>query len=107
MGFIFIFIGRARGNLLILWKGCAWSRLNLREGLNFFNSTLILVVSIIVFHALILSRFYIFREKGIRGLLFITMLFVGAIIILIRRDSLLALFLGWDGLGVSSFFLVV
>lgn len=105
--FIFIFVGVFSGGFLASWKGFLWLGLRLREGLGFLGSTLVLVVGVVVFHALLFSSFYMSREKRIRSFLLVTILFVRSIIILIGRDSLLALFLGWDGLGVSSFFLVV
>lgn len=36
-----------------------------------------------------------------------TVLFVSSIIFLVFRNSVLVLFLGWDGLGVPSFFLII
>lgn len=105
--FVFSFWSLFRGGILITWKGLIWAGLNVGENISFLRGTFILVVRVIVLHAMLLRRFYMSGEANLRGFLFTTMLLVRSMLLLITRDSLLTLFLGWDGLGVSSLLLVI
>lgn len=67
----------------------------------------VLAVCVIVGHALVFSFLYITEELFLKGLIFATALLALSMFLLITRDSFLSLLLGWDGLGISSFFLVI
>ena len=69
----------------------------------FFSST----VSFIAFRVLIFSQAYISRDKHYVRFHIVVYLFVFSIYLLIFRPRIISLFLGWDGLGVSSYFLVI
>jgi NADH:ubiquinone oxidoreductase subunit 5 (subunit L)/multisubunit Na+/H+ antiporter MnhA subunit len=47
------------------------------------------------------------REKNITGFLILLFIFITSILFLIFSPNFFFLLLGWDGLGVSSYFLVV
>lgn len=64
---------------------------------------LVITISLCVFSW---SRFYI-HNKRLRWFFSTLFVFVSSMIILIFRDSLFSIFLGWEGLGVSSFLLIV
>ena len=53
------------------------------------------------------SIYYIEGEKDYLRFLFILLIFIGSIIFLIIRPNLVRLLLGWDGLGLTSYALVV
>lgn len=72
-----------------------------------FNSIPVIIVLIISSSVFLWARFYI---KGSRRLtLFKTFLFsfVFSIILLLFRDRLFIIFLGWEGLGITSFVLII
>nr|YP_008854388.1 NADH dehydrogenase subunit 5 [Meretrix lyrata]AGR50834.1 NADH dehydrogenase subunit 5 [Meretrix lyrata] len=53
------------------------------------------------------SGFYMSHDKFLCRFLYILMLFVFSMVLLVLFPSFLALMVGWDGLGVTSFLLVV
>lgn len=53
------------------------------------------------------SIYYIRDEKNFLRFLFILLLFIGSILCLIIRPNLISLLLGWDGLGLTSYALVI
>lgn len=52
-------------------------------------------------------NYYIIREKNYLRFTFIMIIFVGSIWFLIIRPNLVSILLGWDGLGLSSYALVI
>lgn len=68
----------------------------------FFNTLMIIVTSVLFF-----SKEYINGEVLIFRFLFFTISFVSSIVFFIFGRSIFALLIGWDGLGVTSFFLVL
>lgn len=65
------------------------------------------VVRLISRSVLVFSTSYIEGEKQFRRFLIIVLLFIGSIFLLITRPNLIRLLLGWDGLGVTSYLLVI
>ena len=65
------------------------------------------VVCFISSWVIVYRGFYIRHETYIRRFLFLVFLFVIAINLLIFNPSIITLIVGWDGLGVISFLLVV
>jgi len=65
------------------------------------------VVCFITSWVVIYSGFYMAHELYFRRFCFLVMLFVGAIHFLIFNPNIVTLMVGWDGLGVVSFILVV
>lgn len=53
------------------------------------------------------SGYYIRAEKHKRRFFFLMFLFILSMFVLLLTPNLLVIFLGWDGLGVRSFLLVV
>lgn len=66
--------------------------------------TIVLLISSIV---IVYSFNYIAPYSKSRYFLFLTVLFVGSIIVVILMPNLMYAILGWDGLGLVSFFLIV
>lgn len=96
-----------RRGYLLLWKGAIWRGISWRNRIGCRERVFILGVRIIVSHAIIFTFLYIGEELLLGGFILTTALFVSSILILIIRDSLFSLLLGWDGLGASSLFLII
>jgi len=62
---------------------------------------------IITFLILVYRKFYITREIFLKRFLILVLWFVLSISILLSSNNFFSLFIGWDGLGVSSYFLVI
>nr|AKE36670.1 NADH dehydrogenase subunit 5 [Meretrix lamarckii] len=75
--------------------------------LDFTSCVFISVVLYISGCVVLFSGFYMSHESFLRRFLDILMLFVLSMVFLILFPSFLSLMMGWDGLGVSSFLLVV
>lgn len=68
-----------------------------------FFFVVILISSIIYIY----SQYYMDRDKRVMSFLFLLSLFVLSMVFLIFSPSLIFLLLGWDGLGITSYLLVV
>lgn len=64
-------------------------------------------VLLIAFSVFIFRKSYISLETHSTRFHLILLVFVASILILILSPNLLSLFLGWDGLGLRSFLLVI
>jgi len=64
-------------------------------------------VSFITSRVLLFAFSYMGKEKFFTRFMFTLLLFVRSIFFLILSPRIIRLFLGWDGLGVSSYFLVI
>ncbi len=71
-------------------------------GLGFFRSVLMVRRRVLDF-----SKFYINGEYSVKGFTWLVLLFVGSMRVLIFSLNFVRIYLGWDGLGVISFLLVV
>ena len=67
-------------------------------------SFIVCLISSVVF---MYAKFYMFPRNYIKSFLVFTFSFIFSILIIIFFSDLLFLMLGWDGLGFSSFFLVL
>ena len=65
------------------------------------------LVALISGSVLVYSTSYIRNETFFRRFISLVLLFVCSIILLIFRPNLISLLLGWDGLGVTSYLLVI
>lgn len=68
-----------------------------------FTSFILLISSVVVFY----SWFYIYKDLCIIRFLVIVLIFVASIVVLVFSSSILGIIFGWDGLGVTSFLLVI
>lgn len=75
--------------------------------LDFFSRVFIFTVFLISFSVFIFSQYYIDSEKNLKGFVILLRLFVLSMVFLVISPNLLFLLLGWDGLGVTSYLLVV
>jgi len=68
----------------------------------FIRTVLIISLAVIAFR-----HSYIWASKSILEFYRAVLCFVSSMVLLIRRPNLLRLIIGWDGLGISSYFLVI
>nr|AWV83244.1 NADH dehydrogenase subunit 5 [Graptopsaltria nigrofuscata]AWV84466.1 NADH dehydrogenase subunit 5 [Graptopsaltria nigrofuscata] len=68
-----------------------------------FLSTVMFISSIVVFY----SGVYMKSDKNMNRFIYIVMLFVLSMIMLIISPNMISLILGWDGLGLVSYCLVI
>ena len=66
-----------------------------------------LTVAIITLRVLFFSNSYIIKDKTFIGFHIILLLFVLSILLLIFRPNLISGIIGWDGLGLTSYLLVI
>ena len=80
-----------------------------RLSLLFDSFSLVFLMRVLIISARVItfSYSYISTSATNRGFHLTVLLFVLSIISLILRPNLITLILGWDGLGVTSFFLVI
>lgn len=74
----------------------------LKQNLFFFIS--ILIISLLVF---LWGLFYILGREKLTRFFFILFLFVVSILVLVLSNSIFLIFLGWEGLGLTSFLLII
>ena len=74
---------------------------------DFFSVLFFFTVMIISSMIYFFSQYYIDQEKNIKVFIGLLRLFVLSIVFLIFSPSLIFMLLGWDGLGVTSYLLVV
>ena len=75
--------------------------------LDFSNVRISLFLAIIVGRVLVFIMYYIKKEERFKIFLPITLLFTSSIIILLASNRFLAFLIRWDGLGITSFLLIV
>ena len=68
-----------------------------------FISFVLFISSLVIYY----RKDYILGDKRINRFILLVLLFVFSIIILILRPNLIRILLGWDGLGLVSYCLVV
>lgn len=66
-----------------------------------------LAVLFVTFFVVIFSSYYIKEDKILVYFLFMVLAFVVSILILSVANSLFLIFIGWDGLGITSFILII
>lgn len=74
--------------------------------LDIYSFSFFFIVSIVVFNVLRLINIYIDSNKNIKVFFFITKIFIISIFILVFSFNLWTIILGWEGLGIRSFFLI-
>lgn len=72
-----------------------------------FSWLFLTAVIIITFRVLLFSYSYIKGARGFSKFHLLVLAFVASIVALVLRPNVVTLMLGWDGLGISSFFLVI
>jgi len=84
-----------------------YSPLELVLVVDLFSSRFIFTVGVISASIFIFSQRYIGQEKFFWRFHRLVALFVASIVLLILSPNLVSLLLGWDGLGVTSYLLVI
>lgn len=75
--------------------------------LDIYSIIFVRYIFLISFIVLYYSLFYIDHEANRSRFLILVLTFVGSILVMVLFPSFLVIILGWDGLGVSSFILVI
>lgn len=75
--------------------------------LDYLTFIFLFTVRLITVRVLIFRKSYITRDKNNKKFFFLLLLFVFRIFLLILSPNNLRILLGWDGLGVSSYLLVI
>lgn len=65
------------------------------------------MVLLISFSVILFSSSYIRGDKNLEYFIFMVLIFVLSINLLVFSPHLISLLLGWDGLGLSSYLLVI
>nr|YP_010528207.1 NADH dehydrogenase subunit 5 [Scythropia crataegella]UXW64401.1 NADH dehydrogenase subunit 5 [Scythropia crataegella] len=68
-----------------------------------FMSFVLLISSVVIYY----SKSYMMMEKNLLRFIFLVLLFVFSMIMLIISPNLISILLGWDGLGLVSYCLVI
>ena len=103
---IVLFIGQ---DLVLEWVVFSSGRRRIRIIilLDFISIIFLFTVCLISLRVSVFSNSYIISEKYFRRFIFLVLLFIIRILLLILRPNLISLLLGWDGLGVTSYLLVI
>lgn len=110
--FALLIISRAYGFLakikrcLFLFLGSLKDQ-NLVLIMNFELISFLFLVLIVRFFVLCYIRYYIKNEINLSSYIFLILIFILSIVGLLCRDSWITLFMRWEGLGVSRFFLIL
>ena len=102
-----LFLWTFKSSFFLLFSSLSFSSLFFSHSFNIYETSFCLTVFIIRGHACILAILYIPAETFFRGFLFRTFSFIVSILVFVSRNSLSSLLLGWDGLGISSFVLII
>lgn len=95
--------------LIIIWKVITWQSITLelsfyldKFSLTFFSSVMLIRLGVIIYTASYMeAELYFFR------FLFLKLSFIVSIILIIFSSNFIFVIIGWDGLGVTSFLLVI
>lgn len=74
--------------------------------LDLYSFSFFFIVSIVVFNVLRFINIYINYNKNIKVFFFLTKIFIISIFLLVFSFNLWTIILGWEGLGIRSFFLI-
>lgn len=102
----FLFIFCLEGEGLFFISFFYWSFLGLGLRLNVFFSIFLFLLLIVFFSIICYSSYYLDSVLWFRLFVLLMMFFVSSIFLLLFSNSFFLLLLGWDLLGLSSFFLV-
>ena len=106
---VYFIIENNNSTFILSWKLVAKNRFNI-EFLLLFDliSILFLIAVLIITFSVILFRYsYMENEKFFNRFHWLIFLFVCSILLLICSQNFISLLFGWDGLGISSYLLVI
>ena len=83
------------------------SLINLTFIIDIISIYFLRLVRLVSGRVIIFSRSYMIKEKFYSRFLILLFIFIMSIYLLILRPNLIRLLLGWDGLGVTSYLLVI
>nr|YP_010556300.1 NADH dehydrogenase subunit 5 [Hygrobates turcicus]UYS90926.1 NADH dehydrogenase subunit 5 [Hygrobates turcicus] len=86
------------------WDSYNYDFIFIMDFLSLSFSCFVFLISSVVFSY---SNFYLMGDKTLLRFFFTLLLFVSSMMLLVFSFNFFAIMLGWDGLGMSSFFLVV
>ena len=105
----FLNLGILRKVIEVCFLPFTWSRFRFGWGLDLSSFSLVFIGVVRLITSVVLVFSYSYMNTHYHSLIFIIMLnlFVISIIFVISFNNLLIVILGWDGLGVISFFLIM
>ena len=68
----------------------------------FISTVTLITISVVIY-----CNYYIAEEKNLKRFIYLIVLFVFSIYLLILRPNIIRILLGWDGLGLISYLLVI
>nr|YP_009051528.1 NADH dehydrogenase subunit 5 [Tetranychus phaselus]AIH15689.1 NADH dehydrogenase subunit 5 [Tetranychus phaselus] len=71
-----------------------------------YSMSFFLVISIVVFNVLSFMNMYMYMNKNMKTFFFMTKMFILSMFLLVYSFNLWTMIIGWEGLGVSSFYLI-
>lgn len=74
---------------------------------DYISNLFILIVRVITLVTFNFRKYYIENDKNKNKFILLTFLFVISIYLVILRINIFTIMLGWDGLGITSYFLVI
>lgn len=75
--------------------------------LDFISIVFLVAVRLISLSVLVFSSSYMIAEKFYSRFTGLVLLFILSMVLLILRPNLISILFGWDGLGISSYLLVI
>jgi NADH-quinone oxidoreductase subunit L len=109
LGLLFGYLNPARANVDVDWG--SWLsvgdfRPTFGLYLDALSLAMVLVITVIGLLILVYSSRYMAEDPGYRRFFAYMNLFVGSMLVLVLADNLLALYLGWEGVGLCSYLLI-
>jgi len=106
---LFFFTHIFNSQIILTWNLAQINRFKIELNLllDYISISISLTVFLISISVFLFSTYYISIEKFFFRFHLTLLLFVISIIILVLRPNLFALLIGWDGLGVTSYLLVI
>jgi NADH-quinone oxidoreductase subunit L len=96
-----------------LWTATAWRwiaagqlRIDLAVRFDALSCVMVLVITTVASLIMLYSVSYMAGERDYRRFFAFMCLFVASMLLLVMADDLLALFLGWEGVGLCSYLLI-
>ena len=108
MFFIFTYLIYNRVTYFIEWSlGGSFHLFTLRFMIDYISALFLCVVFFISSNVVSYRRSYIFNDKDADRFILLVLSFVISIVFLIVRPNMVTILLGWDGLGLTSYALVI
>nr|AUT13686.1 NADH dehydrogenase subunit 5 [Tetranychus truncatus]AUT13699.1 NADH dehydrogenase subunit 5 [Tetranychus truncatus] len=71
-----------------------------------YSLSFFFIISIVIFNVLSFMNMYMYMNKNMKSFFFMTKIFIISMFLLVFSFNLWTMILGWEGLGMSSFYLI-